>query len=651
MAIKDIQNATILLVDDQPKTVSALCEYLRLCGFTATIVENGESALKSVGERKPDIIILDVLMPGMDGFETCRQLKEHEDTRGIPVIFVSAYTEIIDKLKGFEVGGVDYVAKPFEHGEVLARIAAHLRVRNLQKNLQENNVRLQQEIEQRIQVEEALRESREQFKTIFENAPVMINSYDKTGKSQLWNKECERRLGYTKEEILAYHDPLSLLYPDTSIRDQVMADIFEADGVFREYNVTGKDGTNLIQLWANFRLPGSVIICVGHDITERKLTEETLRESQQYTRNIIESSLDMIIAVDKERRIVEFNRAAEETFGYRKEELVGKNISILYAEQDEFFEIHQVMLTEKQFIQEVFNTRKNGEVFPCLVSASILYDTQNEPIGYMGISRDITELKHAQAKLLAAHEELKEKNEELRQLNASKDKFFSIISHDLKNSFGTLLGFAELITENIEYYSKDKTKTFVSRIHSSAENLYALLENLLTWSRIQRGVMACLPELRELSVIVNRNINLFAPEAERKQIVLQSSIQEKTFVYADYSMVDTVIRNLISNALKFTSGGGSVSITSADHDDLYREISVSDTGIGIPEEVLPKLLRIDTHYTHTGTAGEKGTGLGLILCKELVEQNGGSLWVKSVVGKGTTFTFTLPKQRPETFEK
>lgn len=643
MNVQDIQNSTILIVDDQPKTVGALYEYLRLRGFTAYVIDNGERTLEFVGKYKPDIIIMDVLMPGMDGFEVCRRLKETRETKDIPVIFISAYTETIDKVKGFEAGGVDYVAKPFEHEEVLARIAAHLRLRHLQKDLQENNGRLQQEIEQRIQVEKALRESQEQFRTIFENAPVMINSYNETGVIQLWNKECERRLGYTREEIIAHHDPLSLFYPDHHIRDQIFANILKADGIFRESTVRRKDGAILIQLWANFRLPTGVIISVGHDITGRKQAEETLRESQEYARNIIESSLDMIITVDQERRIVEFNKAAQETFGYRKEEVEGKSIDMLYASPEESALVHQIMVEKTQSIREVSNRRKSGEVFPCLISASVLRDAQGELIGYMGISRDITELKKAQAELLAAHNELKQKNEQLGELNASKDKFFSIISHDLKNSFGALLGFAELITENIELYTKDKIKSLVSKMRSTAENLYALLENLLTWSRIQRGVIECSPQLLDLSHIMAHNIDLFVPEAERKEITLKNTIQEKTFVYADYSMVDTVIRNLISNALKFTSSGGSVNISSIEHDEHYQAISVSDTGVGIPEDILPKLLQIDTFYTHAGTAGEKGTGLGLILCKELVEQNSGRLWATSEVDRGTTFTFTLPK--------
>ena len=159
--------------------------------------------------------------------------------------------------------------------------------------------------------------------------------------------------------------------------------------------------------------------------------------------------------------------------------------------------------------------------------------------------------------------------------------------------------------------------------------------------------MKCLPKLIDLSQIAAENVELFAPQAEQKQILLSNVIPKNTTAYADPSMVDTVIRNLLSNALKFTAPGGNVAVSTAEHAEHFLAVSVMDTGMGIAEEMLPKLFRIDTHYKNVGTAGEQGTGLGLILCKELVETNGGNLWVESEVGKGTTFTFTLPKQPVE----
>jgi len=642
MNVKDLEHAIVLIVDDNLEVLEPLREYLRLQGGTVYTSNNGQQTLNMAVKYQPDIILLDVMMPYPDGFEVCRQLKLQDDTRDIPVMFMSGLSETVDKVTGFELGGVDYLTKPFEFQEAAVRLAAHIRINRLQKRLQENNLRLQQEIEQRQQAEEALRENEERFRTIFEHAPVMINAYDDQHGYTLWNNECERRLGYTKDEMIGNATPLTLLFPEQTQRMQMMIDLAEAEGVFREYTVINKHQQARVQLWATFRLPAGDVISVGHDITERKEAEDALLESQQYARNVLESSLNMIITVDRDRRIVEFNLAAEKAFGYQRGEVIGKNVSILYADSVEASTIGQTMIQETQSIREVYNRRKNGEVFPCLLSASTLRDTKGEVIGYMGISRDITDLKQAQSELLSAHDELKEKNRQLAELNASKDKFFSIIAHDLRGSFGTLLGFAQLVTENIDGYSKDRIKTFVGRVRSSAERLYALLENLLTWSRIQRGIMKGAPREINLSTLVRENMELVIDKSEQKQILLQNSVPEDCQVYADMSMVDTVFRNLISNALKFTPEGGCIEISARAHDDRMMAVAISDTGVGIPEELVPQLLQIDTRYKTSGTAGEEGSGLGLILCKELVEHNNGKLWVTSKIEKGTTFTFTLP---------
>lgn len=180
------------------------------------------------------------------------------------------------------------------------------------------------------------------------------------------------------------------------------------------------------------------------------------------------------------------------------------------------------------------------------------------------------------------------------------------------------------------------------RLHVSAERLYALLENLLTWSRLQRGAMQQQPEPIQLADLIEDNIALFTAKAREKEVALAQTVPENLWAYADYSMVNTVVHNLISNALKFTPAQGRVDVSGQAQNGMV-EIAVSDTGVGIYPGDLPKLFRIDMHYTRAGTAGEKGTGLGLVLCQELVERNQGKIWVESAVGKGTNFKFTLPR--------
>jgi signal transduction histidine kinase len=227
----------------------------------------------------------------------------------------------------------------------------------------------------------------------------------------------------------------------------------------------------------------------------------------------------------------------------------------------------------------------------------------------------------------------------------SKDKFFAILAYDLKNPLIVFLSYAKLL-ENIEELGQEQFKELTRQFRTSAENLFALLENLLLWSQIQRGMIEPFPQEIPIDVFAVRNIELLTPNAEHKQITLNNLVQEELPVYADVNMIDTVVRNLLSNAIKFTHAGGAVAI-SATHDENTVTVAVSDTGIGIPQEKLSNLFRIDAKCQRAGTAGEKGTGLGLILCKEFVERHGGNIWVASEIGKGTTVRFTLPTKPHE----
>jgi len=642
MNMKDIQDSTLLIVSDNPQRLNTFIEYLRSHGFTVEIIHQEDNALKTIQEHQPGMVILDLFQPGGDGFETCRRLKECEATQDIPVMFMSTLTETIDKVKGFEAGGVDYITRPFHQEEVLARITAHLKIRALQQRLQENNERLHQEIQQRQHTEEALRESEERFQTLAEAAFEGVIVHDK-GLILDVNQVIEEMFGFRRSELIG-KNALDLMMGE--FRQGLLSNIRSEYENITEGEGIRKDGSYFpVEIQAK-ALPFQgrrVRVTAIRDITWRKQVEKALLESQQYTRNMIESSLDMIITVDLERRIVRFNRAAQQVFGYHPQEVIGQQVDMLYAHPDESALVHHQMLEKGQIIQEVTNKRKDGEEFPCLLAASTLRDAQGKTVGYMGISRDITEYKKAQASLIAAHNELKLKNEQLRKLNTSKDKFFSIISHDLKNPFSVLLGFAELLSSHIDRYDKPKIQTLANRILSSANKLYALLENLLTWSKIQRGLMECVPEVISIHKLVSDTLDLVAPQAEKKQITLLNHTPEAITAYADKSMVQTILRNLLSNALKFTHVTGKVTISAQSYNDRNIELVIADTGIGVPPHILPRLFRIDTQYTKTGTAGEEGTGLGLILCKELVEQNGGSISVESTVGKGAAFRITLPK--------
>jgi signal transduction histidine kinase len=245
--------------------------------------------------------------------------------------------------------------------------------------------------------------------------------------------------------------------------------------------------------------------------------------------------------------------------------------------------------------------------------------------------------------LQAANEKIIQQNTELQELNATKDKFFSIISHDLKGPLNSLSSFSGLLINYFDSLSKEEIQTLAKDLDKSLKNLFALLENLLEWSRSQTGAIEFKPEAFNLSALVQENIDLLTAQAHTKEITLHYSNPQPVTVMAHKNSVTTVIRNLISNAIKFTPKGGTITL-SATKSNEEALISIADTGVGMSKEVIDKIFRIDAKHSTKGTADEKGTGLGLVLCKDFVEKNNGSIGVQSEEGKGSTFYFTLPTQ-------
>ncbi|RUT79547.1 ATP-binding protein [Ancylomarina longa] len=265
---------------------------------------------------------------------------------------------------------------------------------------------------------------------------------------------------------------------------------------------------------------------------------------------------------------------------------------------------------------------------------SILIPLQN--IKKRMVDKDLLEEELTRQKLM-----IDRQRKELESLNATKDKFFSIIAHDLKNPFASLIGASDILVENGDDLSKEQVKTFSSIINQSARQGFRLLENLLEWSRMQTGAIAWKPKVIDLWDLVNESVNLLTGSAEGKDIRLIANVQEDLRVMADPNMINTVVRNLISNAIKFTPHGGEVIVRSHINKQMI-EIWVQDNGIGIAPEVMGKLFRIDEQHVQKGTDNETGTGLGLILCKEFVERHHGKIWVDSELGKGSSFKFSLP---------
>ena len=243
---------------------------------------------------------------------------------------------------------------------------------------------------------------------------------------------------------------------------------------------------------------------------------------------------------------------------------------------------------------------------------------------------------------VATHLKLHRQNLELYNLNASKDKFFSIIAHDLRSPFNGILGLTQIMAEELSSLTMEEIQEIAVDLKSSATNLFRLLENLLHWARMQQGLTTIYPEKLPLYTTASDSVEMILDSAKGKGISITYNIDKDLKISADKNCFQTIMRNLVSNAIKFTNKGGSISVSASATNEGLVQISIKDTGIGISPVMVGDLFRIDVKTGRRGTDGESSTGLGLLLCKEFVEKHGGKIWVRSEEGKGSDFCFTMP---------
>ena len=327
--------------------------------------------------------------------------------------------------------------------------------------------------------------------------------------------------------------------------------------------------------------------------------------------------------------------------GYSKEQFIEKEIweigifKDIVANKDKFAELQL-----KEFIRYEdlpLETSNGTQINVEFISA--LYDDKNHKAIQCNI-RDITRRKLNEA-------EIKLQNEELHRLNSEKDKFFSIIAHDMRSPFNGFLGLTQLLSEGIDNYTSTEIQNVAISMRKSALNLFSLLENLLEWSRMQRGLIQFSPTNIHLLTETENCIALLQEAASAKKIVITCMIPSDLTVFASGNMLQSVIRNLVSNAIKFTPIGGAVSVSAIPVKDNKIEVAVKDSGIGMDDEIISNLFKLGISTGRRGTEGEASTGLGLYLCKDFIEKQGGDLWAVSTVDVGSTFRFTLPAKGGE----
>lgn len=375
-------------------------------------------------------------------------------------------------------------------------------------------------------------------------------------------------------------------------------------------------------------------------------------------------------------KIIDANAKACEFYGYTYHELLMKKITeINKLKESEVIEEYKKQKEEnrdyfinKQQIRagviipvEVRSTsiiRQNKNLFFFLIheyheadgcEIEVKLENHDETVseklsdsGKLMFAEDLDIIEKYASDLISLTKKLAESEQKLKELNFSKDRFFSIISHDLKNSFTAILGLSRLLSSDNYNSNAESVKETSGLIYTSSQKLYSLLENLLEWAKLQRDEIKFGPSKFNIFDVTEDIIGLFKLKLSQKNITVENNIERETIIDADQNMIKTVIRNLLSNAINFTRQNGTIKLSSAKVNGMI-ETSVADNGIGIAHENVSKLFKIDEKFINENTDGERGTGLGLILCKEFVEKNGGKIRVSSEIGKGSVFTFALPE--------
>lgn len=481
-------------------------------------------------------------------------------------------------------------------------------------------------------------------KTRLFSFPYFVDQYDSTpdpmemskscteyvrckGKSMLINEKKFQELAAKNEvELVGSPSPSWLGVPlriPTGIIGVLVLQHYEKENAYTVYDVKFLDAV------------ASQIALV----IEKKRAEEALKENELNLNVILHSTLDGILAVDNNGKVIKMNDRFIQLWK------IPESLSPTHSDKVLLNHILSQLMEPQDFIKKVealYNSKEesldnlyflDGRIFERYSSPLIMGDKIK---GRVWSFRDITKQKVNEEKII-------ESNEQLSHAIAEKDKLFSIIAHDLRSPFIGILGLTEILREDVENFSKEELVDFSGQIHQEASHLYKLIENLLEWAQMQRGLISFKPEKTNLTDLIAHNIKTIRQRAHQKGITINFEVSDNVEIYADEKLVNTILRNLLANAVKFSSNNDCVTVSIKEIKKTMIEVSISDTGIGINENELALLFSENDKIRTKGTDGEPSTGLGLILCKDFVERHGGTIGVKSKINEGSTFYFTLPK--------
>ena len=497
------------------------------------------------------------------------------------------------------------------------------------------------------ETEKALRESEEGCWDLLENANDLIQSVAPDSRFLYVNRTWREALGYSREEVAGL-SLFDIIHPDSQahcmeVFQRVLSGE-EADRV--EAVFVAKDGREiLVEGNANCKLvDGKPVYTRGifRDVTQRKRAEETLRAAQQYSQNLIDSSLDMIISVDQYRRIVEFNQAAQDTFGYSRAEVLGNHVDMLYADPSEGSRVHEMVQRTGRFTGEVVNKRENGQTFPSFLAASAMEDENGEFLGLMGVSRDITERKRMEQQLREYSENLERMVEDrTRQLKDAQEKLIRAeklaaigelaggLGHELRSPLGAIRFSADFLKTKLGDTADEKVRRHLDLLEKQVDACDKTVADVLDFSRPGKLNI----EEIHINQVIQEVIQANTPP--RNVEVSTSLADSLSPAIADAGQMGRVLSNLVTNAIQAMPHGGRLTLSTIGR-GRFVEVRITDTGMGIPDEKLDKI------FEPLFTTKAKGIGLGLAIVKTLVDRQNGTIEVESQVGKGTTFTVKLP---------
>ncbi|MBD2507947.1 response regulator [Nostoc muscorum FACHB-395] len=651
---KDEKNV-ILIVDDAPINLEILFKLLEYYGLKVLVSEDGMNAIEIAENALPDLILLDVLMPGIDGFETCRLLKKNPATQDIPVIFLTAITDKIDQIKGLNLGAVDYITKPLEHKEVLARVNIHLRLRNLTKKLTEQNKRLEIEIFERQRVEEELRchsaaldEWNNRYQALIQASGQILYDWYLDTNDIKYGGNVEQILGYSMPEMLGgLKRWLELVHPDDrKLFNEEINHVLSAKERFHlEFRVARKDGTYITVENNGYifldstgkvaRMAGFVIDITEQQavLRERKNAEQKIREQAAW----LDITTDAIIVQDLVNKIQFWNKGAEHLYGWIAEEALSKNANqFLYQKQSfgQLKNIQKTLVEHGSWQGELYQVTKQGQEIIVASRWTLVNDNEGQAKSVLIVNSDITEKKQLEAQFLRA------------QRMESLGTLASGIAHDLNNALTPMLMTVQLLEAQLP---DEKSQQWLTIMETNVKRTADLVKQVLWFSRGSVGNFKTLQVRYLISEIENIIKQTFSRAIE---IRIDISEQNLWNIFGDATQLHQVLMNLCINAHDAMPNGGILKISAKNFwvDSHYAKmnidakvgsyvmISVSDTGIGIKREIVD---RIFEPFFTTKEVG-KGTGLGLSTVLGIIKSHFGFVNVVTDVGKGTEFQVCLP---------